>query len=106
MQGANVEWWLPVLLVGVPPALLALTTLLARLEAWTDRPERRAAQIVALLDDAETPDQLEEEVARLLGGLPQRADEGARDRVRRRLPTVRRRRVDRRPLRSGSARVR
>ena len=107
MQGANVEWWLPVLLVGVPPALLALTTMLARLEAWTDRPERRAAQIVALMDDVEAPEELEVQVTRLLGGISSRTVRpSASERLGRTLPSVRRRRPRlQRQVRSTSRRV-
>lgn len=54
------------LLVGVPGFLLGVFWLLDRLEAWVVKPDEHAAEVQALLVQAEEAEDVEEAVARML----------------------------------------
>lgn len=92
MRGAYMGWWVPVLVLSVPPLLLVLLHLLARLEDWMLKADERAAAVAALLEQVDEPDDVEVAVRRLLSGVadkPQRrVDRAAPQDVR-----VRRRRL-------------
>ncbi len=66
MEVPNVGWWVPVLVVAVPLLLLLALYLLARLESWMFAPDDRADRVTRLLDEVDTPDEVETEVARML----------------------------------------
>lgn len=97
MDGTNVGWWIPVLTVAVPLLLLLALHLLARLESWMFSPDDRADRVVRLLEESHTPDEVEEEVQRLLAEVADPHAPASRGRVNRaeerRSPG--RRRVDR-----------
>lgn len=69
MDGGNLGWWVPALVLGVPPFLLLLLHLLAHMEAWMLQPDERAAAVRNLLEQAEGPDEVETAVIRLLAGV-------------------------------------
>jgi len=62
----NLGWWVPALVVGVPPVLLVLLTQLERVERWTLRADERAAEVVRILEQDESPDDVEVAVTTLL----------------------------------------
>jgi hypothetical protein len=66
VASSNVGWWIPALVVAVPLLLLLALHLLARLESWMFAPDDRADRVARLLDEVETPDEIETEVTRLL----------------------------------------
>lgn len=70
MDVGNTGWWVPGLVLGVPPLLLVVLQLLARLERWMAGPEERAAAVARLLEQ-EGPDEIETEVIRLLAQVTQ-----------------------------------
>lgn len=95
MDGSNVGWWVPVLAVAVPLLLLLGMHLLARLEAWMFSSDERAAKVAKLLEQVDTPDQVEQEVTRLLAEVTDRRGGSEPDGRTRRAPQ-RRRHTDRR----------
>lgn len=66
MEVDNLGWWVPALVVGVPPVLLVLLTQLERVERWTLRADERAAELVRLLEQDDTPDEVEAAVSTML----------------------------------------
>lgn len=66
MNGPNVGWWIPVLTVAVPLLLLLALHLLARLESWMFSSDDRGDRVARLLEEGGTPDEVEQEVQRLL----------------------------------------
>lgn len=66
VQAENLGWWVPVLVLGVPPLLLVLLAALGRLESWTLGPDERAAQVVRLLEQEDAPDEVEVAVSTML----------------------------------------
>lgn len=71
MDVGNTGWWVPGLVLGVPPLLLVVLHLLARLERWMAGPDERAAAVTRLLEQEEGPDEIETEVIRLLAQVTQ-----------------------------------
>lgn len=71
MDVGNTGWWVPGLVLGVPPLLLVVLHLLARLERWMAGPEERAAAVARLLEQEQGPDEIETEVIRLLAQVTQ-----------------------------------
>ncbi len=59
-------WLVLVLPLLFPALLLVLLMLLGSLEARVTGPDQRAAEIVALLEDAETVEQVEQEVRQMV----------------------------------------
>lgn len=66
MEVENLGWWVPTLVLGVPPVLLVLLTQLERMERWTLRADERAVEVVRLLEQNESPDDVELAVTTLL----------------------------------------
>jgi len=62
----NLQWWALVLCVAVPFLLLLGLLLLARLEAWVEAPEQRAAAVADLIANVDETGELEVAVAHLL----------------------------------------
>ena len=72
MAGANMGWWVPVLVLAAPPLLLVLLHLLSRLEDWMVQADERGAAVAALLEQVERPEEVEVAVTRLLSGTTQK----------------------------------
>jgi hypothetical protein len=62
----NLQWWALALCVAVPFLLLGGLLLLARLEAWVEAPEQRAAAVADLIANVDETGELEVAVAHLL----------------------------------------
>jgi len=73
VQGSNVGWWVPVLVIAVPFVLLLALHLLARLESWMFEPDERANKVARMLEEMDEPAAIEQEVTRLLAEVDQRA---------------------------------
>lgn len=85
MREAGLAWLVGAAVVGVPALLLGVLLLLERLEAWMLRPDERAAAVAALLARVEHPEEVENEVARLLATVDGVTRRPARGRTRRRI---------------------
>lgn len=69
MDGSNFGWWVPLLVCAVPLLLLLSLYLLARLESWMFESDERAIRVAKLLEEMDGPDEIEQEVARMLAGV-------------------------------------
>jgi hypothetical protein len=87
VDGSDLQWWTLALCVAVPFLLLLGLHLMAKLEAWVEAPEQRAAQVATLMDDVDETGELEVAVARLLEEAAGRRRAARRGAVA--LPTVR-----------------
>jgi len=62
----NLQWWSLALCVAVPFLLMIGLHLLAKLEAWIEAPEQRAAAVADLMQNVDETGELEIAVTRLL----------------------------------------
>jgi hypothetical protein len=69
VDGSNVGWWVPVCIACVPLLLLLALHLLARLESWMFSSDERADRVARLLEEMDGPEEIEQEVTRLLAGV-------------------------------------